>query len=437
MKNRKKLQRTHLSSEVKPSIAGSKICLLGWVHEIRDLGGIKFILLRDKSGICQVTVKKKDVKEEVLEKVEKIRLEYVVSIEGTVSINDKVKGGAEVLLENIDIISEAKQPLPYDIVGKVKANLDTRLNYRVLDLRKLENRAIFIIGNVALNEIRNFLIKEGFIEVRTPRIISTATEGGAALFTINYFNKIAYLAQSPQLYKEELTTIFEKVFEIGPFFRAEESHTTRHVSEFTSIDIEAAFYTKEDVMELLEKMIKEIIDKVSQKCKEELKLLNIDLEPIKLPILRITYDEAISKIQEKNIKINWGEDFSIEHLRCLSKFYPTWYFITDFPTISKPFYIQPNPLNEKLCESFDLMYKWIEIASGGQRISNKDLLISRLKEQKLNPESFKHHLEIYDYGMPPHSGWAVGFERLLMVLTGKKNIREVCLFPRDKFRLVP
>ncbi|MGB9678245.1 MAG: aspartate--tRNA(Asn) ligase, partial [Candidatus Ratteibacteria bacterium] len=396
--------RTHLSSEVKPNIAGSKIHLLGWIHEIRDLGGIKFILLRDKSGICQVTVKKKDVKEEVLEKVEKIRLEYVVSIEGIVSINDKVKGGAEVLLEDINIISEAKQPLPYDIVGKVKANLNTRLNYRILDLRKLENRAIFIIGNVALNEVRNFLIKEGFIEIRTPRIISTATEGGAALFTINYFNKIAFLAQSPQLYKEELTTVFEKVFEIGSFFRAEESHTTRHISEFTSIDIEAAFYTKEDVMKLLERMIKEVIDKVSQKCKEELKLLNINLEPIELPILRITYDEVISKIQEKNIKINWGEDFSIEHLRYLGKIYPTWYYIIDFPTISKPFYIQPNPSNKKICESFDLMYKWIEIASGGQRISNKDLLISRLEEQKLNPESFKHHLEIYDYGMPPHAG---------------------------------
>ncbi|MEM3406904.1 MAG: aspartate--tRNA(Asn) ligase [Nitrososphaerota archaeon] len=430
------MERTY-ASDIANIGGGKTVKLIGWVHEIRDLGGIKFILLRDKSGICQITIKKKNVKKEVLEKIEKIRLEYVISIKGIVSINDKVKGGAEVLLEDIDIISEAKQPLPYDIVGKVKANLDTRLNYRVLDLRKLENRAIFIIGNVALNEVRNFLIKEGFIEIRTPRIISTATEGGAALFTINYFNKIAFLAQSPQLYKEELTTVFEKVFEIGPFFRAEESHTTRHISEFTSIDIETAFHTKEDVMELLERMIKEVIDKVSQKCKEELKILNINLEPIELPILRITYDEAISKIQEANIKINWGEDFSIEHLRYLGKIYPTWYFIIDFPTISKPFYIQPNPLNEKLCESFDLMYKWIEIASGGQRISNKDLLISRLKEQKLNPESFKHHLEIYDYGMPPHSGWAVGFERLLMVLTGKRNIREVCLFPRDKFRLIP
>lgn len=432
----KNLERTYVS-DIRRIGEGKIVKVMGWVHEIRDLGGIKFILLRDKSGICQVTVKKKEMKKEVLEKIEKIKSEYVISVKGIVSINEKVKGGAEVLLDDLDIISEAKQPLLYDIVGKVEAKLDTRLNYRILDLRKMENRAIFIIGNVALNEIRNFLIKEGFIEIRTPRIISTATEGGAALFSVKYFDKIAYLAQSPQLYKEELTTVFEKVFEIGPFFRAEESHTTRHISEFTSIDIEAAFHSKENVMEILERMIKEVIDKVSQKCKEELNLLNFNLKTIELPIPRIKYDEAISKIQESGIEINWGEDFSIKHLRLLGKIFPKWYFIIDFPTISKPFYIQPNFLNERICESFDLMYKWIEIASGGQRISNKSLLISRLKEQKLNPESFKHHLEIYDYGMPLHSGWAVGFERLLMVLTGKKNIREVCLFPRDKFRLVP
>ena len=290
------------------------------------------------------------------------------------------------------------------------------------------------MASTALKAIRDYLREKGFIEVRTPRIIATATEGGAALFEVKYFDRKAYLAQSPQLYKEELTTVFERVFEIGTFFRAEESHTRRHLSEFTSVDIEAAFMDFSDVMEVLEGMIAYVHEKVLEEREKELKVLGVELEVPKTPFKRYRYDELLSELGGE---LEWGEDFQTPHLRKLSEKHQGYYFITHFPTASKPFYIQPCEEDPRISESFDLMYGWIELASGGTRISDRALLEKRLREQGLNPESFKEHLKIYDYGMPVHAGWGLGFDRLLMVLTGKENIREVVLFPRDKFRLIP
>ena len=246
-RSRERLRRSHLSAEIRPELDGQSVRLLGWIHEIRDLGGIKFILLRDVSGICQVTVKKNALSVEKLRDLEDLGAEDVIYVEGVVKKQPKARLGVEVLLKDYRILSKARRPIPYDVTGKVPANIDTRLDHRILDLRKPENKAIFLIASTVLQAIREFLADKGFVEIRTPRIIVTATEGGAALFEVDYFGRKAFLAQSPQLYKEELTTVFERVFEIGPFFRAEESHTRRHVSEFTSIDIEAAFMDLYDV----------------------------------------------------------------------------------------------------------------------------------------------------------------------------------------------
>ena len=432
--DREKFQRTHKSAEITPAIDGQRVKLLGWVHDVRDLGGIKFILLRDISGICQITVKKKDLKEEELQKLEDLGFEDVIYVEGTVKEQPKAKLGVEVVLERIEVLARAKRPIPYDVTGKVPANIDTRLDHRILDLRKPENKAIFLIASTALEAIREYLRSEGFIEVRTPRIIATATEGGAALFEVKYFDRKAFLAQSPQLYKEELTTVFERVFEIGTFFRAEESHTRRHLSEFTSVDIEGAFMDYSDVMEVLEKMIAHVHEKVLEEREKELKILGVELDVPKTPFERFTYDELLKELGEE---LEWGEDFQTPHLRKLGEKHRGYYFITHFPTASKPFYIQPCRDRPEVSESFDLMYGWLELASGGTRISDRSLLEKRLREQGLNPDSFKEHLKVYDYGMPVHAGWGLGFERLLMVLTGRQNIREVVLFPRDRFRLIP
>jgi nondiscriminating aspartyl-tRNA synthetase len=257
------------------------------------------------------------------------------------------------------------------------------------------------------------------------------------LFAVDYFGEKAFLAQSPQLYKEQLVMSLEKVFEVGPFFRAEESRTRRHLSEFVSVDIEQAFADAEDVMVLLERLMQHTCKVVKEKCPKELAVLKYKLQVPAVPFKRLTYDKVLSDLKKKGVEVPWGEDIPTEAFRVLGKLYPTFYFITDWPTHSKAFYIKPQEDKPDLCEGFDLMWRWVELVSGGTRIAEKDLLIARLKEQGLNPEAFKHHLQAFDYGMPPHAGWAIGLERLTMMLTGKKNIREVTFYPRDRDRLTP
>ena len=430
-------RRTHFTSEIKPELDGSTVTIFGWVKEIRDLGGIKFIILQDREGTVQITVPKKKVSEGVLEKIDMLQTQYTIGVKGIVKKTEITPRKVEIIPEEIKILGLAKHPLPLDVTGKTPAELDVRLNARVLDLCKEENRAIFKITHETLTAVRDFLSNKGFIEVSTPRIIASATEGGAALFPVEYFEKQAFLAQSPQLYKEQLTICFERVFEIGHFFRAEESHTRRHLSEFISIDIEMAFATAEDVMQVLEQLIHHVCKTIKEKCRKELETLKYDFEVPQLPFKRFTYDEILEELKELGFKIPWGEDIPTPAFRKLGELHPYFYFITDWPSESKPFYIQPRKDNPKISEAFDLMWTWIELASGGTRVHSKELLIKRLKEQGLNPESFKFHLKTFDYGMPPHAGWAVGFERLVMMLTGKQNIREVVLFPRDRFRLIP
>jgi nondiscriminating aspartyl-tRNA synthetase len=229
----------------------------------------------------------------------------------------------------------------------------------------------------------------------------------------------------------------EKVFEVGPFFRAEESHTRRHLSEFVSVDIEKAFADAEDVMALLEQVIQHACKTVKEKCQKELSALKYKLDIPELPFKRLTYSEILDELKKQGVEIPWGEDIPTEAFRTLGKLHPNFYFITDWPTHAKAFYIKPREDNPELCEGFDLMWRWIELVSGGTRIAEKQLLITRLEEQGLNPEAFKHHLQAFDYGMPPHAGWAIGLERLTMALTGKKNIREVTFYPRDRLRLTP
>ncbi|MEM2318873.1 MAG: aspartate--tRNA(Asn) ligase [Candidatus Bathyarchaeia archaeon] len=430
-------RRTHYSVDVKPELDGQEVILFGWVQEIRDLGGIRFIILQDREGTVQITVQRKKVSSEVLSKADALQKRYSIGVKGIVKKTEITPRGVEVIPKEIRIFGTASPQLPIDITGKVPAKLEVRLDARALDLCREENIAIFKIQHTAVEAIRDFLFERGFIEVHTPRIIASATEGGAALFPVDYFERKAFLAQSPQLYKEQLVMSLEKVFEIGPFFRAEESHTRRHLSEFVSIDIEQAFATAEDVMQLLEQLMQHICRVVNEKCRKELTLLNYELKVPETPFKRLTYDMVLEDLKKEGIEIPWGEDIPTPAFRTLGKIHPYFYFITDWPTRSKAFYIKPRDDNPELCEGFDLMWSWIELASGGTRISSKELLIKRLEEKGLNPESFKYHLQAFDYGMPPHAGWAIGLERLTMMLTGKKNIREVTLYPRDKFRLTP
>ncbi|MCW3997296.1 MAG: aspartate--tRNA(Asn) ligase [Candidatus Bathyarchaeota archaeon] len=431
------LTRTHYSSDITAELDSKKVTLLGWVQEIRDLGGIRFIILQDRTGTIQVTIPKKKVSAEILTKSDLIQKRYSISIKGIVKETKMSPRGVEVIPKEIRILGTAAAQLPIDITGKTPANIESRLDARSLDLCLEQNVAIFTIQHHALEAIRNVLFKKGFLEVHTPRIIASATEGGAELFAVDYFGKKAFLAQSPQLYKEQLVMSLEKVFEVGPFFRAEESHTRRHLSEFVSVDIEQAFSDARGVMSLLEQVIRQVCYDVNRNCKKELDILNHSLKVPSVPFKSVTYDQVLIDLKKEGSEIEWGEDLSTEALRVLAKIYPEFYFITEWPTISKAFYIKPCKTIPEKCEGFDLMWKWIELVSGGSRIASKKLLIERLKQKELSPKSFEHHLKAFEYGMPPHAGWAIGLERLTMLLTGKQNIREVTLYPRDRTRLTP
>jgi nondiscriminating aspartyl-tRNA synthetase len=429
--------RTYYSANVTPHMDGEEVTLFGWVQEIRDLGGIRFIILQDREGTIQVTVPRKKVSPEVLSRSEALQKRYSIGVKGTVRKTTMTPRGVEVVPKEIKVLSTATIQLPIDVTGKTPANIEARLEARALDLCQEQNIAVFKIQHHALEAIRNFLFEKGFLEVHTPRIIASATEGGAALFAVDYFGEKAFLAQSPQLYKEQLVMSLEKVFEVGPFFRAEESHTRRHLSEFVSVDIEQAFADAKDAMLLLEHVMQHVCKTVKERCTKELATLKHKLEVPEVPFKRLTYDMVLNDLKKEGVEVPWGEDIPTGAFKVLGKLYPCFYFITDWPTHSKAFYIKPREDKPELCEGFDLMWRWIELVSGGTRIAEKELLVDRLREKGLNPEAFNYHLQAFDYGMPPHAGWAIGLERLTMMLTGKKNIREVTFYPRDRLRLTP
>ncbi|MEM1651003.1 MAG: aspartate--tRNA(Asn) ligase [Sulfolobales archaeon] len=427
--------RTHLSSELSPHLNGADVIIAGWVHAKRDLGGKKFLLVRDKDGIIQVVISKEQ--KELAEIFHKLTLESTVSVVGKVRVDSRAPGGCEIVPTNIVVHSLAKTPLPLDVSGKVPADIDTRFRERILDLRRDESRAIFKILSVALRAIREELYSMGFIEVFTPKIVAAATEGGASLFPVAYFGREAYLAQSPQLYKELLAGAFERVFEIAPAWRAEESDTPYHLSEFISVDVEMAFANYEDAMNVLERVVARAVKEVKEVATKELRVLSYEPPELKLPIKRVTYMDALRILAEAGEKVDLGEDLSTPHLRKLSDLIEEdVYFIVDWPDKARPFYTMPKN-DGVFSESFDFVWNYLEIASGSTRVHKKELLVKRLEERGLNPENFDFFLKWFDYGMPPHAGWGMGLARLGLMLTGAKNVRELTAFPRDKRRLVP
>ncbi len=427
------------TSEIGEEDVGKEVTLYGWVHEVRDLGGLVFLILRDREGFIQVTLPRKKVPKEAFEIAKRVKRESVIRVLGVVKKEPKAPGGYEIIPKEIEVLNEAAVPLPLEVTEKVPAELDTRLDHRFMDLRKPRVQAIFRIRHQVMQSVRQFLSEEGFIEVHTPKIVSTATEGGTELFPISYFEKEAFLNQSPQLYKQILMGAgFERVFEIGPIFRAEEHNTTRHLNEAISIDIEMSFTDHEGVMNILERLIARVYEDVIENCQRYLDWINVKLEVPEVPFERITYDEALEIARRRGEEIPWGEDLSTPALRAIGEeMEGRHYFIVDWPTESKPFYAMPYEDRPEVCKSFDLMKGALELASGAQRIHKYDLLVERIKMAGMSPDSFEFYLEAFKYGMPPHAGWGLGAERLIMSMLGLKNIREAALFPRDRHRLIP
>lgn len=430
-------RRTTYSTDVTPNLEGKGVTVFGRVVSIREQGGIAFIILQDMKGVVQVTIHKNKSPVTVSDKIGRLKQYSLVGFKGSVRSIAKAPHGAEIIPSEIRILSEPQKKLPFDPYGRVEQSIDKRLDMRVIDLLRPQSQAIFRIRSIVLEVMRQFLFEEGFIEVNTPKIIASATEGGAALFPLLYYDKEAFLAQSPQLYKEQLASVFEKVFEISSIFRAEQFRTLKHLSEAISVDIEQSYVTYTDVMELLERMIFYVVSSVNSRCEDKLSSLKVKLETPKLPLRRITYDEVLKILEKDGVGIEWGDDLSTASLKSYSKMFPQYHFIIDWPTSSKAFYIKPKRSNPEICESFDFMCGSVELASGGSRIDNRKELAKKLIEKGLEPKNFEYHLKIFDYGMPPHAGFGLGLDRLIMILTGVENIREVVLFPRDPQRLTP
>ena len=431
-------RRTHYSKEVKPDMKEEEVVLMGWIHEMRDLGGIIFVLLRDRDGVTQITAPSKKISPELFEELRKLKKESVIAVKGRVQESGKAPGGFEIIPEVLKLLSESKLPLPLDTTEKTHAEIDTRLDSRFIDLRKHSVSAIFKIKSRMLHSVRNFLENEDYTEINTPKIGASATEGGTELFPITYFEREAFLGQSPQLYKQMMMASgFDKVYEIAPIFRAEEHDTLRHLNEVISIDVETAFTDHVDAMNLLERMVVNAITEVKANCHDELDTIGFDLKIPETPFPRIEYNEMVDMVNSKGVQMSHGEDMPRAAEKAMGEIMGGYYFITAWPTAIKPFYVMPDPEDPLKSCAFDLMYKDIEISSGAMRVHNHDLLVEKIKKQGLNPDSFSRYLAAFEYGMPQHAGWGVGAERFTMSMTGLNNIRETVLFPRDRRRLAP
>jgi nondiscriminating aspartyl-tRNA synthetase len=431
MNNNVTMKRTFASSIDKSNI-GQNLTFVGWIEDFRDMGKIGFITVRDMTGSFQGVVIGG-----LLSNIREIPRQSVIIVNGVIQETRAENFQVEVKVEQVRLLSKAASPLPIDPTGRVSSSLDKRLDSRALDLRNFRISNIFRTRSNALHLIRKYLFSKMFVEVNTPKIIGSATEGGADLFGFEYFSKKAFLAQSPQLYKEQLTLGLERVFEISSYFRAEPSHTVRHLSEFVSVDLEAAFLEYTDVMDIIEDLVISTIKDLITNYDNEMKYYGDSKDIMVNNIPRITYEKCLEDLKGLGERIEFGEDLSDPALRKLGEIYPSFYFIVDWPTKLKPFYILEHEEKSEISKSFDLQYGYLEIVSGGAREHDSSRLRDKLQEKGLNPNSFSDHLQTFEWGMPPHSGCGLGFDRFMMILTKSANIREVVLYPRDTERLSP
>lgn len=439
------MQRTLINET--PNLVGQVVKLAGWVNVRRDQGKLIFIDLRDRSGKIQLIIIPD--KEEAFKIAKDLRSEFVIEAEGLVKTRPGgaakeglATGGVEMEVENLKILSRTEGDLPVDISeDDFNLHLDTLLDNRVLTLRNEKVKAIFRIYSEVLRAYSEFMKQDGFTEIKTPKILSAATEGGANFFKIKYFEREAYLAQSPQFYKQAGVGIFERVFEIGSVFRAEPHYTTRHVNEYIGMDAEMGFINNfEDVMDELEKTMAFVMDSVAKNCQEDLKKYNAEILPaVSIPRIKLTealeiLDKEYGKKMETVDIDNEGEKLICEWAK--KNHNSDFVFLTHYPANIRPFYSMPSA-DPQYTETFDLLFMGVEIASGGQRIHDHNQLVASIKKHKLKPQDFEHYLDIFKYGMPPHGGWGLGSERIVQKLLGLGSIKEAILFPRDVKRLTP
>lgn len=411
----------------------------GWAHKIRKLGGMNFLMLRDRTGVVQAAIEG-----DVAEKLKGIGLESVLSIKGIVVKEDRAPGGVEIKAADIEIISKVSDEIPLELNKKdLPANIDTVLEYRPIALRHPKEQAIFRVQAEIAKGFADFFKDEGFTQVFTPKIVSAGAEGGAGLFKVDYFDCKAFLGQSPQLYKQIMVGVFERVFEIGHVYRAEEHNTSRHLNEVVQLDIEMGFIdSQNDVMDMQEKFLKYLSGRLKENNAKDFEISGAAIPEISA-IPKMTLEEAQAIIEKEYKKECLGlPDLDPEHEKMICEYVKKnegcdYVFVTHFPAKKKPFYIMDDAEHIGKSLSFDLLFRGIEISSGGQRNHNYEVQVEKFKKMGYDPESFKDYLSIFKYGMPPHGGWSIGLERITMKMLGLSNVREASLFPRDRHRLTP
>jgi aspartyl-tRNA synthetase len=433
-----------LSPEELKARVGEKVQLAGWVHDVRALGGLVFVLLRNSKGIVQLAVPKKQVRPEVFELVGSLHQEDVISCEGLVKENKAARLGFEIVPETVSLISKSAAPLPLDPRGVTPAALDTRLLWRSLELRRPQTTAVFRIENQVVEAAEAFLRTKGFMRVFTPSILGGISEGGAEVFKIDYYGRPAFLRQDPQLHRQlTIAGGFDRIYDLGTNWRAELSRTPRHVSEHRTIAPEMAFISDErDIMRVEEEMVAHMVRHVREKCAEELKTMGVDPAVPKTPFPELKFPDIYELLASKGKKLPRGEDIDEESKDLLAahakeEFGSDFFFVNRFPFAPKPFYIMRVDDEPEFARSTDLQFGSLELSSGGQREHRHERIMAQIKEKGIDAGSLQWFTEPFRYGVPPHGGFSLGIERFVAHLLGLPSIKEAILFPRDPERLVP
>ncbi len=437
----KQKETSEISDILAKGISGA-VKINGYIHTIRDMGEVAFIVLRKREGLVQC-VYEEGVTDCALKELKE---GMTVEVEGNLFAEERAPQGFEVRLTGIKVLTSPKEgamlPLPIS-KWKMKTSLETKLNYRPISLRNVRERAIFKIQEGIIRGFRDFMFSQGFTEIRTPKIVAGNAEGGANVFKLEYFGSKAFLAQSPQFYKQTMVGVYDRVFEAAPVFRAEKHNTTRHLNEYTSLDFEMGYIDGfEDIMAMETEMLRYVLHFLREHYAKELKLLEVDLPQFdKIPAVR--FDEAKVLVSEKyNRKIKNPYDLEPEEEVLIGKYFKEehdsdFVFVTHYPSKKRPFYAMDDPADPKFTLSFDLLFKGMEITTGGQRIHSYDAQVAKMMARGMNPEEFSNFLMIHKHGMPPHGGLGIGLERLTMKLLDEQNVRETTMFPRDLSRLEP
>ena len=419
---------------------GKEIRMNGAVHTIRHMGEVAFVILRKPRGLVQCVYEAGVTDFDIRE----LKEESAVEVMGVVKAEERAPHGFEIRLKAIRVLSQPAEPLPIAISKwKLNTSLETKLSLRPISLRNVRERAKFKIQEGIVRGFRDYLLSRDFTEIRTPKIVARGAEGGSNVFKLEYFNKKAELGQSPQFYKQTMVGVYDRVFEAAPVFRAEKHNTTRHLNEYTSLDFEMGYIDSfRDVMDMETGMLRYVMKLLEQEYKKELDMLGVTLPEVgRIPAVR--FDQAKELVSRKyDRKIRNPYDLEPEEELLIGRYFQEEYgsdfvFVTHYPSKKRPFYAMDDPADPKFTLSFDLMFRGLEVTTGGQRIHDYREITAKMEKRGMDPEDIASYLMIFKYGMPPHGGLGIGLERLTMRLLDEQNVREASLFPRDVTRLEP